>query len=82
MTQEEVYDFIGQLAIALYTSKIKISLNALNTILADNGAEYASNRGLAKGVATAYKRWKEKDPVIHHAIAFTYVDRNGELPWQ
>ena len=29
MTNEEIYDFIGELAIALYSKKIQISLGAL-----------------------------------------------------
>jgi hypothetical protein len=51
MNKDETYDFIGELAIALYSQKIQISLSALNAILEDKGAAYGSNRGLASGVA-------------------------------
>ena len=44
MTNEEVYDFIGELAIALYSKKIRISLGALRVILADKGRDYNNNR--------------------------------------
>lgn len=40
MTKTEIYDFIGELAIALYSKKITISLTALNAILDDKGAAY------------------------------------------
>ena len=50
MNTHEVYEFIGELAISLYSKKIKISLTALNAILKDKNAEYGNNRGLASGV--------------------------------
>jgi hypothetical protein len=50
---EAVYEFIGELAIALYSKKIQISLSSLNQILQDKGAAYGNNRGLASGVAAA-----------------------------
>lgn len=81
MEKEEVYEFIGELAIALYSKKIQISLSSLNAILADKKAQYGSNRGLAAGVAGAYRYWKGKDPVVHHSIAFTYRDKDGGLAW-
>ena len=82
MKKKEVYDFIGELAIALYSKKIKISLSSLNSILKDKNAKYGNNRGVASGVAAAYRYWKKKDPVVYHAIAYTFVDKNGNLPWQ
>ncbi|HAS8560993.1 MULTISPECIES: hypothetical protein [Gammaproteobacteria] len=81
MNREQIYDFIGELAIALYSKQINISLSALNAILADKGVEYGNNRGLASGVAAAYRHWEKKDPVIYHAIAFTFRDKNGNIPW-
>ncbi len=79
---EKIYDFIGELAIALYSKKKRISLTALNQVLCDNNLEnYGNNRGLAAGVSAAYRHWEKKDPVIHHAIAYTYIDRDGNLPW-
>lgn len=81
--KEGIYEFIGSLAIALYSKKIPISLSALNQVLSDNGLEnYGNNRGLAAGVSAAYRYWEKKDPVVHHAIAFTYRDRDGDLPWE
>ena len=81
MSTQEVYEFIGELAISLYSKKIKISLSALNAILKDKNAEYGSNRGLASGVSAAYRFWKDKDPVVHHAIAYTFNDKDGEPAW-
>ena len=81
MSKDEIYDFIGELAIALYSKEIKISLSSLNAILADKGVEYGSNRGLASGVSAAYRHWEKKDPVIYHAIAFTFRDKHGNIPW-
>lgn len=80
-TSEEVYDFIGELAIALYSKKIQISLGSLRSILADRGKDYNNNRGMATGVSAAYRRWKDKDPVVYHAIAYTYTDKDGNLAW-
>ncbi|EPS8832391.1 TPA: hypothetical protein KDX79_003444 [Vibrio parahaemolyticus] len=82
MAKTEIYDFIGELAIALYSKKITISLTALNAILDDKGAAYGNNRGLASGVAAAYRHWELKDPVIYHAIAFTFRDKHGNIPWE
>ena len=80
-TIDEVYDFIGELAIALYSKKIQISLGSLRSILADRGKDYNNNRGMATGVSAAYRRWKDKDPVVYHAIAYTYTDKDGNLAW-
>ncbi len=82
MQKSEVYDFIGELAIALYSKKIQISLSALNEILKDKGEDYGNNRGLGAGVSAAWRHWEDKDPVIYHAIAHTYTDKNGKLPWK
>jgi len=81
MTKEETYEFIGELAICLYSKKIKISLTALNAILQDKNAAYESNRGLAAGVGGAYRFWERKDPVVHHAIAYNFHDKDGEPAW-
>ncbi len=82
MTKEEIYDFIGELAIALYSKKIQISLSSLNSILEDKGKGYGNNRGLASGVSAAWRHWKKKDQVIHHAIAYTFIDKDGNIPWK
>ena len=80
-TIDEVDDFIGELAIALSSKKIQISLGSLRSILADRGKDYNNNRGMATGVSAAYRRWKDKDPVVYHAIAYTYTDKDGNLAW-
>jgi hypothetical protein len=77
----EIYEFIGELAIALFSKKIQISLLSLNQILQDKGSDYGRNRGLAAGVSAAYRYCERKDPVIHYAIGYTFTDRNVELPW-
>ena len=81
MTNEEIYDFIGELAIALYSKKVQISLGALRAIMLDKGKDYVNNRGMASAVSAAYRRWKTKDPIIYYAIAYTYTDREGNLAW-
>jgi len=81
MTTDEVYDFIGELAIALYSKKIQISLGSLRAILLDKGKDYSNNRGMASAVSAAYRRWEKKDPIIYYAIAYTYTDKDGELAW-
>jgi hypothetical protein len=43
---------------------------------------YANNRGLARGVSASYRHWERKDNVIHKAIAHSYVDKHGNLPWK
>lgn len=82
MSKEEIYDFIGTLAIALYSKNIQISLSSLNSILKDKNSEYGSNRALASAISASYSRWKIKDPVIYNAIAHTYVNKDGELAWE
>ena len=82
MKKKEIYNFIEELAIALYSQKIQISLSSLNQILKDKNSEYGNNRGLASGVAASWRYWKKNDPVIHYAIAHTFIDKNGNLPWK
>ncbi|MEI9893848.1 MAG: hypothetical protein WDN28_08085 [Chthoniobacter sp.] len=76
---EEAYKFIGNLAIALYTQRIKIRLGALQKILNDKGADYGGGVGMGKVVSAAYHYWeKEGDWVIHHAIAASFTGQNDE----
>lgn len=79
--QEHSYIFIGELAIALHSKKIVISLTSLNAIFADKGIAYKSNRGCSNAVKAAYHYWKTKDNVIHHAIAHNFVDKTGKPAW-
>jgi len=85
MTKKEIYEFIGNLALILYSKNIQISLSSLNSILKDQDkkAKYGNNRGLAKAVSASYRYWKKKKkPVIHHAIAHTFTNKNGKLSWE
>ena len=54
MTQEETYEFVGKLAVGLYSQDIRISLNSLRNVLADQGKNYGSGRAMASGVDAAY----------------------------
>jgi len=80
---DKTYDFIGQLAIALYSQGITITLDALKQILNDNGDQYSlgGNVGIGQSVAAAYRAWENVDAVIHHAIAHTYKGRDGNFAW-
>ena len=60
MTNEEIYDFIGELAIALYSKKIQISLGALRAIMLDKGKDYVNNRGMASAVSGMTERSEER----------------------
>lgn len=80
------YEFIGKLALALYSQKIKIKLGTLVEIMKENGWSYGSNRGMAKAASAAYRYWEAKanigEHVIeHHAIAYTFTNQDGKLPW-
>lgn len=83
-TENEVFNFIGKLSIALYSQGIQISLDTLKQILNDKGGTYSeeSNRGIGKVVSSAYDTWQEVDPVVHHAIAYTFIGKDGELLWR
>jgi hypothetical protein len=82
--ENENYQFIGELAIALYSKEIQITMSALKQILNDRGMDYSevSNKGLGSSVRAAYHAWEKVDPVIHHAIAYTYRNKDGEIPWE
>ncbi len=84
----ETYEFIGKLAVALYSQRIVMSLSALNAVLEDNNLEpYGNCRGLGQGLAAACKYWDQKEaesdmlPVTHNAIANTFVDREKGYAW-
>lgn len=82
MTQEQIYDFIGKLAITLHAQRISISFTALNAILSDKNCSFESNRGLASAVAAAYRYWETKDDLaIAHSIALTFKNKDGEYAW-
>lgn len=77
---KESYEFIGKLAIALYTQRIKLRLSTLQKILNDKGADYGGGVGRGKVVSAAYKcrADEKKDWVIHHAIAASFTGQNDE----
>lgn len=82
VTNDELYDFIGDLAIGLYSKKIQISLGALRAIMLDRySKDYVNNRGMASAVSAAYRRWEKKDPIVYLAIAFAYTDKEGNLAY-
>ena len=81
------YEFIGRLALVLFSQNIKMSYTALIQVLIDNTLEhYGSERAMASGIAAAYRRWEEVEsncriPSTAGAIANTYVDKNGTPAW-
>jgi hypothetical protein len=79
-TGQESYEFIGQLAIALYTQKITLRLTTLQKILNDKGADYGGGIGMGKVVSAAYEYWKDKeqDGIMKQAIAVTFTGENDE----
>ena len=84
--RNETYEFIGDLAMCLYLKNIKISFTALHAILADTDkadrlTQYEKGRGVANGVKGAFYYWGEKDPVVHHAIAHVFTNKDGVLAW-
>ena len=82
MTHEQIYDFIGKLAITLHAQNVCISFSSLNSILADMDSAYDSNRGLAAGVAAAFRHWEAKpDLAVAHSIALTYKNKDGDFAW-
>lgn len=91
MQKEEMgnktYEFIGRLALVLFSQNIKMSFDTLAALLKDNGLDkYAGGRGMAAGVKTAYHRWEDKEkncriPSTCGAIANTFVDKNCGLAW-
>ena len=81
------YEFIGRLALVLFSQNIKMSYATLIKVLEDNNLDsYGSERGMASGIAAAYRRWEyiEKDsriPTTCGAIANTFVNRDGAPEW-
>ena len=85
---DETYEFIGRLALALFSQEIKVSYSSLIKILVDNGRrKYWSPRAMARGISAAYRRWEklENDSMgvkaTCAAIAATYVNQNGVPSW-
>ena len=85
--ENRTYEFIGRLALVLFSQNIKMSYSTLIKVLEDNNLDsYGSERGMASGIAAAYRRWEdiEKDcriPTTCCAIANTFVNREGVPEW-
>ena len=85
--ENRTYEFIGRLALALFSQNIKMSYSTLIKVLEDNNLDsYGSERGMASGIAAAYRRWEdiEKDcriPTTCGAIANIFVNREGVPEW-
>ena len=85
--QNKTYEFIGRLALVLFSQNIKISYASLIKILEDNSMDsYGNERGMAQGVSAAYRYWEniEQDcriPTTCGAIANTFVNQNGYPSW-
>ncbi len=85
--ENKTYEFIGRLALVLFSQNIKMSFSTLIEVLKDNGlTQYQSGRAMAAGISAAYRRWEEKEkdcriPATCGAIANTFVDKNGGLAW-
>ena len=57
--ENKTYEFIGRLALVLFSQNIKMSYSSLIQVLKDNGYEsYGNERGMAAGISAAYKRWE------------------------
>ena len=53
-----------------------------SAILDDRDCAYDSNRGLAAGVAAAFRHWEAKpDLAVAHSIALTFKNKDGEFAW-
>jgi len=83
-TNNQAYDFMGKLAIALKGQDIQITFDALKVILKEKGMPYSdgSNLGIGRSVSAAYKAWGEIDLVVHHAIADSYTSRDWSHAWE
>ena len=85
--ENRTYEFIGRLALTLFSQNIKMSYATLIQQLIDNGLDvYGNEHGMARGIAAAYHRWEEieknnKIPTTCGAIANTFVNKNGYPSW-
>ena len=74
----EPYEFIGTLALALYTYQIKIRISTLQKIVNDKGATYGGGIGVRTIVTAARTYWAKRDPIVYCAIAYAFTDRYDE----
>lgn len=81
--KNRTYDFIGKLALGLFSQGIKMSY----TVLIDMLERYGNERGMARGLSAAYRYWKQKEsdccqiPTTCGAIANTFVSKAGDPSW-
>ena len=58
--ENKTYEFIGRLALVLFSQNIKMSYSSLIQVLIDNGyPAYGNERGMARGIAAAYTDGKK-----------------------
>ena len=85
--ENRTYEFIGRLALVLFSQNIKMSYATLIKVLEENNLDsYGSERGMASGIAAAYRRWEDIEmdcriPTTCDAIANTFVNRDGVPEW-
>ena len=86
--KNKTYDFIGKLALILFSQGIKMSYTTLIELLAVNGyRRYGNERGMAAALKAACEYWdrKEQDDckisTTHGAIANTFVGKAGYPSW-
>lgn len=85
--ENKTYEFIGRLALVLFSQNIKMSYTSLIQVLIDNGLDaYGNERGMASGLSAAYHHWKNiehdcKIPTTCGAIANTFVNKEGYPSW-
>ena len=85
--QNKTYEFIGRLALVLFSQNIKMSYATLIKLLVDNGLDnYGNEKGMASVIAAAYRRWEEIEknnriPTTCGAIANTFVNKDGYPSW-
>ncbi|MBQ8779249.1 MAG: hypothetical protein IJZ49_05985 [Alistipes sp.] len=85
--ENKTYEFIGRLALVLFSQNIKMSYTSLIQVLIDNGmATYGNERGMARGIAAAYHHWEKveqnaKITTTCGAIANTFVNKDGYPSW-
>ena len=85
--ENKTYEFIGRLALVLFSQNIKMSYTSLIQVLKDNNYKhYGNEHGMARGISTAYRHWEDvesecKIPKTGGAIANTFVNKDGYPAW-
>lgn len=81
LVEDERYQLMAKVAVALYEHDTWITFDSLKSILKDHGFDYSEdqNRGLASSIKAAEEAYRAINEEIRHAIAVTYRNKNGEL---